>query len=77
MTKKITVKPIVKVIGSREYLVESIFMEDAKMNLTGKILKLMDHDLKSRTDPLLSEDSKVTSHNPSGGVTENHGGKES
>lgn len=64
MTQKIYTGPIVKVIGNTEYYVESVFNEDAKLNLTDKIKKLMDMDIESRTDPLFHGESKLTSHNP-------------
>ena len=64
MTQKIYTRPIVKVIGNTEYYVESVFDEDAKLNLTDKIKKLMDMDIESRTGPLLHGESKLTSHNP-------------
>ena len=64
MTQKICIRPIVKVIGNTEYYVESVFNEDAKLNLTDKIKKLMDMDIESRTDPLLHGESKLTSHTP-------------
>lgn len=75
MTKKIYIRPIVKVIGKKEYYVDSFFEEDADMNVTDKIKKLLNLEIKSQTEPLLPCDSKVTLHNPMGGAIENHGGK--
>ena len=66
MTKEIHIRPTVKVIGNTEYYVECFFNDNAAMNLTGKVKRLIGNDLKSQTEPLLSLQSKVTSHNPAG-----------
>ena len=65
MTKNISIRPIVKVIGNREYYVESFFNEEAEMDLTDKVKQLIEHDMKSQTTTLLSLKTKLTSHNPS------------
>jgi len=65
LTKNISIRPIVKVIGNREYYVESFFNEEAEMDLTDKVKQLIENDVKRETTTLLFKDSKVTSHNPS------------
>ncbi len=64
LTKRIEAKPIVKVIGNTEYIVESFFNEEADCNLTGKIKRLIDNDLKSLDMTLLPNEPELTSHNP-------------
>ena len=66
LTMEIGIRPIVKVIGNTEYYVESFFNEEANVNLTDKNKQLIQNDLKSQTEPLLSLQPKVTSHNPAG-----------
>jgi len=73
LTKEIHTRPIVKVIGNTEYYVESFFNEEANVNLTGKIKQLIQNDLKSQTEPLLSLQPKVTSHNPAGAGLDKEG----
>lgn len=64
LTKHIEVRPIVKVIGNTKYIVESFFNEEADCNLSGKIKRLMDNDIKSLNKTLLPTESELTSHNP-------------
>ena len=73
LTKEIHTRPIVKVIGNTEYYVESFFNEEANVNLTDKIKQLIQNDLKSQTEPLLSLQPKVTSHNPAGARLDKEG----
>lgn len=64
LTKKLSSQPIVKVIGNTQYLVESFFDEEAKRNLTDKIIHLMKNDVCSLHKTLQYEQSELTSHNP-------------
>ncbi len=64
LTKKIEVQPVVKVIGKTEYFVESVFSQDAGMNLSDKIRRLIDSDIESETKTLLPGETKLTSHDP-------------
>lgn len=64
LTKRIEAKPIVKVIGNTEFIVESFFNEEVDCNLTGKIKRLIDNDIKSLDKTLLPAESELTSHNP-------------
>lgn len=64
LTKKIDVQPVVKVIGKTEYFVESVFSQDAGMNLSDKIRRLIDADIESETKTLLPCETKLTSHDP-------------
>jgi len=64
--KEIHIRPTVKVIGNTEYYVECFFNDSANMNLSDKVKQLIGNDLKSQTEPLLSLQPKVTSHNPAG-----------
>lgn len=66
LTKEIHIRPAVKVIGNTEYYVECFFNDSANMNLSDKVKQLVENDLKSQTEPLLSLQPKVTSHNPAG-----------
>ena len=65
LTEKITIAPIVKVIGNKQYVVESFFKNNSNMDLTDKVKKLIENDVKRRTDTLLSAETELTSHNPS------------
>lgn len=52
---------VVKVIGKKTYIVESAFSEGATMNLTDKVYRLIDSDLKkSRTTALQPVPTEVT-----------------
>ncbi|MGI6004213.1 MAG: transposon-encoded TnpW family protein [Christensenellales bacterium] len=64
LTKHIEARPVVKVIGNTEYIVEIFFNEEADCNLSGKIKRLMDNDIKSLNRTLLPAESELTSHNP-------------
>lgn len=66
MTREIHIRPAVKVIGNTEYYVECFFNDEANANLTDKVKQLLENDLKSQTEPLLSSQVKVISHNPAG-----------
>ena len=64
LTEKITIAPVVKVIGNKQYVVESFFNENANLDLTDKVKKLIENDVKRRTNTLLSAETELTSHNP-------------
>ena len=72
LTEKIIIAPVVKVIGNKQYVVESFFNENANLDLTDKVKKLIENDVKRRTNTLLSAETELTSHNP----TESSGYKE-
>ena len=72
LTEKISIAPIVKVIGNKQYVVESFFKNNSNMDLTDKVKKLIENDVKRRTNTLLSAETELTSHNP----TESSGYKE-
>ena len=65
LTEKIVIAPVVKVIGNKQYVVESFFNENANLDLTDKVKKLIENDVKRRTNTLLSAETELTSHNPS------------
>ena len=74
--RKIDTRPIVKGIENTEYYVKSVFQEDARINLTDKIKKLINLDVERRTDPLLHSERKLTSHYPTEvGLQSESGGK--
>lgn len=52
---------VVKVIGQKTYIVENAFSEGTTMNLTDKVYRLIDSDLKrSRTTALQPAPAEVT-----------------
>ena len=52
LTEKIVIAPVVKVIGNKQYVVESFFNENANLDLTDKVKKLIENDVKRRTNTL-------------------------
>lgn len=52
---------VVKIIGQKTYIVENAFSEGAAMNLTDKVRRLIDSDLKrTRTTALQPVPAEVT-----------------